>query len=176
MHFYTKFYYNTLKYDLINVFKFKLDLNLPKLKTVILNLQFKACDIKKLAASLFAFELIAQQWGQLLGAWKSKVLLKIRKGSAIGCKLTVKKRHLFSFFNKTVIEIFSKLNAEKIQNSGTFQVAVQKIFNVNELKNHYNFFYGLNSLKVVIVITPSSKNSIFLFKSLTNYLILIPCQ
>ena len=172
MSFYTKFYSNTLKYDLINVFKFKSHLNLPKLKAIILNLQLKTCDMKNLSTSLLAFELITQQWGQLLSAWKSKISLKIRKGSAIGCKLTIKKRNLFAFFNKAVLEIISKLNNKKVQNYSTFQFTVKNIFNIYELKNHYNLFYNLGSLKIVILMNSNNKNSVFFFKSLTNYLIL----
>lgn len=170
MHFYTKFYCHTLKYDLINVYNFgNSNLKLPKLKAIILNLQLKTCDIKKLSASLLAFELIAQQWSQLLKAWKSKISLKIRKGSAIGCKLTIKKSNLFTFFSKAVLEIISKLNVKKIRNYSTFQFAVQSIFNINELKNHYNFFYNLGSLKIVLLMTYNNKNSTFFFKSLANY-------
>lgn len=170
MHFYAKFYCNTLKYDLINIFNFSnSNFMLPKLKAIILNLQLKTCDIQKLSASLLAFELITQQWSQLLKVWKSKISLKIRKGNAIGCWLIIKKPNLFTFFNKTVLEIISKLNIKKIQNYSTFQFTVQNIFNINELKNHYKFFYGLGSLKIILLITDNNKNLIFFLKSFTNY-------
>lgn len=161
MYFYTKFYTNTLKYDWVNVFSLKSNLNFPKLKVIILNLQLKTCDIKRVSASLLAFELITQQWGQLLGAWKSKISLKMRKGSAIGCKLSIKKYNLFAFFNKTVLEIVPKLKNKKIQNYNAFQFKVQNIFNINELKNHYSFFHNLGSLKIVILINGNDNNLIF---------------
>ena len=174
MHFYTKFYCNTLKYDLINVYNFKLNSNLPELKAIILNLRLKTCDIKKISASLLAFELFAQQWSQFVSAWKSKISLKIRKGSAIGCKLIIKKRNLFKFFNKIVFEIISKLNTKKRQNYSTFQFTIQNIFDINELKNRYNFFHNLGSLNIVILMNyNNNKNLAFFFKSLINYLILI---
>ena len=171
MHFSTKFYCNVLKYDLINVYNFKLNSNLPKLKTIVLTLQLKTCDIKKISASLLAFELITQQWSQFISAWKSKVSLKIRKGSAVGCTLIIKKRNMFAFFNKTVFEMILKLNTKKAQNYSTIQFTIKNVFNVNELKNHYNFFHNLSSLKIILLMDYNNKNLTFFFKSLTNYLI-----
>ena len=172
MHFYTKFYCNILKYDLINVYNLKLNSNLPKLKTIIVNLKLKTCDTKKISASLLALELITQQWSQFMSAWKSKISLKIRKGSAIGCKLIIKKRNMFAFFNKTMFEMISKSSTEKIQNYSTLQFTIKNVFNINELKNHYNFFNNLSSLKIILLIDYNNKNLTFFFKSLTNYLIL----
>lgn len=173
MHFLEKFYIKTLKYDLINKFIYKNINQLPKLQKIILNFGSKKSDIKQLASSLLAFELIANQKGILTTTKKSNILLKIRKGNPTGCKLTLQKYNLFNFFGKTVIEIFPKLKNftgfsinQKLKKNA-FSYELHETFSFSELENHYYYFSNLPKLDITIVTTARNKTElIFLLKSL----------
>lgn len=123
MHFLEKYYFRTLKYDLINKFRYKSIQRLPKLKKIILNIGCTKADTKQLSASLLALELITNQKSLLTKRKKSNILLRIRKGHPTGCKLTLRKHNLLSFFEKTLFKSFPKL---KKFNGFTFNQSIKK--------------------------------------------------
>lgn len=173
MHFLEKFYFRTLKYDLINKFRYNNTKNLPKLKKIILNFGSKTADAKQLASSLLAFELIANQKGILTTTKKPNILLKIRKGNPTGCKLTLHKHNLFNFFGKTIIEIFPKLknfngfNINQKLKQNTFFYKLHNTFSFSELENHYYLFSNLPKLDIIVITTAKNKEElIFLLRSL----------
>ncbi len=65
MNFLTYFCKKTLNYELLNKFNYKNTKKLPKIKKIVLNFGCKTTDIKHLAASLLALELITCQKGKL---------------------------------------------------------------------------------------------------------------
>lgn len=173
MHFLEKFYFKTLKYDLINKFTYNNTNKLPKLKKVTLNFGSKTADAKQLASSLLAFELFANQKGILTTTKKPNILLKIRKGNPTGCKLTLQKHNLFNFFGKTIIEIFPKLknfsgfNINRKLKKNAFSYELQDTFSFSELEDHYYLFSNLPKLDVIIVTTAKNKKELlFLLRSL----------
>lgn len=173
MHFLEHFYFKTLKYDLINKFVYHNTNNLPKLKKIILNFGSKTADIKELASSLLAFELIANQKGVLTTTNKSNILLKIRKGNPTGCKLTLQKYNLFNLFRKTIIEVFPKLKNfngftqnQRIKKN-VFSYEIHDTFSFSELEGHYYLFNNLPKLDITIVTTTKNKEElIFILRSL----------
>ena len=109
MYFLNYFYNKNLKLDLINKF-FYTDLKkLPKLKKIIVNFQCETTELKSIASSLLALELITKQKGILTKAKQPNLFLKIRKGNPKGCKLFIKKTSMLKFFTKNIIEIFPKI-------------------------------------------------------------------
>ena len=61
MHSINYYYNNIVKYDLINKFYYKNIKQLPKIKKIILNFNFKRQNFKNLMSSLIALELISNQ-------------------------------------------------------------------------------------------------------------------
>ena len=146
MHFLKKFYFKILKYDLINKFTYNNINEIPKLKKIVLNFSSKTANIKQLASSLLALELFTNQKGILTKTKKSNILLKLRKGNPTGCKLTLRKHNLFSFFGKTIIEIFPKIknfNGFEINQKSKkniFSYKLHDTFSFSELENYYYYF------------------------------------
>ena len=173
MPFLEDFYLKTLRYDLINKFIYNSPNKLPKLKKIVLNFGSKTADIKELSSSLLAFELISNQRGVLTKTKKSNILLKIRKGNPTGCKVTLHKFNLFTFFEKTLVEIFPRLknftglNLTRKIKKNTFSYELHDTFSFTELESHYYYFNNLPKLDVTIVTTSTNKTElIFILKSL----------
>lgn len=173
MHFFKKYYFNTLKHELINKFIYIENKKIPKLKKIILNFGCKTADIKQLSSSLLAFELIVSQKGKLTKTKCSNILFKIRKGNPTGCKVILSKFNTFNFFSKLSIEIFPKLKTFSIPSNfkklkiNNFSFKLKETFCFNELENHYYLFNNLPTLDITIVTNVTTKlEMIFLLKSL----------
>jgi len=173
MHFLKYFYFKTLKYDLINKFSYKNTKKLPKIKKIILSFGCKTTDIKQISASLLALELITLKKGKLTTTKKSNILLKIRKGNPVGCKITLQKKQMFNFLQKMSVEIFPNiknfngLTINKTINKTAFSYELQNTLNFNELEEHYYLFNNLPNLSITVITTSKVKEElIFILKSL----------
>jgi large subunit ribosomal protein L5 len=172
MHLLEKFYTKTLKYELINKFRYTNTKNLPRLKKIILNFGCKTADIKQLASCLLAIELITNQKGTFTTTKHSNILLKIRKGNPTGCKVTLQNFNLFNFLYKILLEIFPKLKSfkgfivnKKIKKK-TFSYELHETFSFTELENHYYLFNNLPKLDLTIIMSSTNKNELlYLLKS-----------
>lgn len=172
MHFLEKFYNKTLKYDFINKFVYNKTKNLPQLKKIILNFGCKTADIKQLATSLLAIELIINKKGTLTKTKYSNILLKIRKGNPTGCKATLYNFQLFTFFSVLLIEVFPNLknfsgfNVTKQLKNSVFSYKLQETFSFLELRTHYYLFNNLPKLNITLITNSKTKEElIFLLTS-----------
>jgi large subunit ribosomal protein L5 len=172
MHFIENFYIKTLKYDLVNKFLYKSTKKLPVIKKIILNFGCKTNDIKYLAASLLALELITNQKSSMTLTRHSNILLKIRKGNPTGCKVTLRKKKMFNCFSKFLTEIFPKLknfNGFKLNRKmkkNAFSYELHDTFNFQELEEHYYLFNSLPNFDITIVTTTKTKEElIFILNS-----------
>jgi large subunit ribosomal protein L5 len=173
MHFLTQFYNKNLKYELINKFIYTKSNSIPKLKKIILNFGCKTADLKQLASSLLAIELITNKKGIMTRTKKANILFKIRKGNPTGCKIILSKFNAYNFLSKLIIEIFPKLknfsglNSDKKIKKNAVSYDLRETFTFKELENHYYLFNNLSKLNVTIVTnTKNKKEMIFLLKSL----------
>ena len=92
MQIFKNYYNNVIKYDLINKFYYTNHKQIPQIINIILNFNCKNLNVKNLVSSLVALELITMKKGIVLTSKKSNIVLKIRKGNPIGCKITLKKK------------------------------------------------------------------------------------
>lgn len=173
MHFLEKFHYKTLKYELINKFNYNDTKNLPNIKTIVLNFGCKTADIKQLAASLLALELITQQKGHFTKTKYSKILFKIRKGNPTGCKVTLNKFNKFKFLELLTVEIFPKLKNfngfnSKTHKKNNFSCELNNTFSFTELEKNYYLFNNIPKLDISVVSLNTNKKNeelLFLLKS-----------
>lgn len=167
MHYLENFYNKTLKYELINKFIYTNNKKLPSVKKITLNFGCKNADIKQLASSLLAFELITNQQGKITKTKHSNILFKIRKGNPTGCKITLSKKNSFNFLFKMLVEIFPKLKKfsgfriSKKMKTNVFSYALQDTFSFNELENHYYLFNSLPKLNITIITNSNTKKEMF---------------
>lgn len=169
---YLQFYYNTtFKYEYINKFISYNTRNIPIVKKIVLNFGCKSANIKELASSLLALELITGQEGELNRTKYSNILLKIRKGNPTGCKVTLAKVKSFIFLQKIVTEIIPNiknfngfLNKNK---TNSFSFNLLDIFNFSDLEQRYYLFNILHKLNITIITNSNSNLELmFLLNSL----------
>jgi large subunit ribosomal protein L5 len=173
MHFIEKLNFKTLKYDLANKFVYNKTKEIPKLKKIILNFGCKTTNIKNLAASMLALELVSLQKGILTQTKASSILLKVRKGNPVGCKVTLKKTRMFKFLTRLLVEIFPKTkNFDGLRFSpgakqSTFSYQLHDTLNFNELEKNYSLFNSLSQLKITFVTDSKLKKELtFILTSL----------
>ena len=167
MHFLNRYYNKTLNYDLINKFPYNTTKKLPKLKKITLNFGGKTTEVKHLASSLLALELITNQKGSFTTASRPNIRLKIRSGNPTGCKVTLRRNYMFDFFLKTLVEIFPKIknfkgiHITKKTKKNVFSYEINDVFIFPELEEHYYLFNNLPKLHITIVTSCKSKEEFF---------------
>jgi large subunit ribosomal protein L5 len=97
-------YAETVRPRLIEEFGYKNPMQVPKLEKIVINMGVgeAAGDQKKLDAALADLTLIAGQKPVRTLAKKAIAGFKIRKGQAIGCKVTLRKARMYEFLDRLV--------------------------------------------------------------------------
>lgn len=172
MHFLENFYNKTVKYELINKFSYNSSKNLPKLKKIILNFGCKTADIKQLAASLLALELITSQKGIMTATKYSNINFKIRKGNPTGCKVSLSKFQTYAFLSKMLIEIFPKLknfygfSHTKKAIKNIFSYELKETFSFSELESNFYLFNNIPKLNITLITNANTIHELmFLLKA-----------
>lgn len=176
MQFIKYFHNKKLKYDLINKFIYNNINKIPELKKIVLNIGCKKTEIKKLSANFLALRLITtnNHKGTLTTAKKPNILLKIKKGDPVGCKLILQKTTMFNFFSKILVESFSssikefeELNFTNKKLKNTLSYELNDILKLPELEKNYNLLKNTTKLGITFVTNSKNKSELlFLLKSL----------
>lgn len=154
-----------VKYDLINKFHYKFTTKIPKLKFIILNFKLKKWDIKSLISALASLELITSQKAKLTTSKVSNIVLKVRKGQPVGCKITLRNRSMNKFLFKIINSIISTSISEKLSKD-IFSIKIDNVLIFKELEINYQFFKNLTNLNIQIKPTNCNFNEFwFLIKS-----------
>jgi len=173
MNFLNCFYHKTLKFDLINKFYYTNLKKLPKLTKVVLSSNCRTTELKPLATHLLALELVTNQRGKITLSKKPNLVLKIKKGSPTGCKLTLKKSFVLDFLSKNLNEIFPKIKnfkgiiIHKEKTAKACLLVIKTTIGFNELSEHYQLFNNLVSFDLSFITnTETAEEIVFFFKSL----------
>lgn len=173
MHFLTYFCKKNLSYELINKFTYLNTKELPKIKKIILNFGCKTTDIKRLSASLLALELITCQKGKLTTTKYPNVILKLRKGNPVGCKVEIRNQKMYYFLEKVLGEVFPKIknfnglifNKKLKKNVISYRLTDNFVFKT--IEENYYLFNTLPKLDITILTTSKKKEELsFIIKSL----------
>lgn len=160
---------NVIVYDLINKFNYKTIKNIPTIDKIVLNFGFKNVDSKLLYTSFLALELITGKKGIFTQAKTPNILLKIRKGNPVGCKVILKKRLMYLFLNRLIIEIFPKMKPlnkilykNKSLNTTAISFSITNILIFPEFEKNYYLFNNLPELDITFIMRTKTKQE-FLF-------------
>lgn len=164
MHYLEYYYCNIIKYDLINRFNYKTIENIPKLQTIVCNFGCNTFDFKKLSIALLSLQLITLKKGNLTVASQSNIILKIKKGIPVGCKVLLKKTLMYKFLKKLMIEIFPRTKATTIKkriyrNNVTY--TFNNVFVFKELEKNYMIFNQLQNLQVTVRTSTKTNRELF---------------
>lgn len=97
-------YYNTVRPALLEEFKYKNPMQVPRLTKIVLNMGVGegAQDRKKVDAAVNDLALIAGQKPVITRAKKSVATFKIREGMPIGCKVTLRRDQMYEFLDRLI--------------------------------------------------------------------------
>jgi large subunit ribosomal protein L5 len=154
-------------------FSYKNTIEIPKLKSVSLNVGIKAVDSdNKFCAYLEnQLSLIAGQKALLTKSRKSIATFKLREGMNIGCKVTLRGKKMYEFFDRLAyislprIRDFRGLSKKGFNQSGHYSFGIKEhsIFLEVDLDNIMKTF-GMNIN--VITTAKTKEESLFLLKNL----------
>lgn len=174
MIFSNTYYHKIVKYDFINTFNYQNLNQLPDLNKIVLNFGYSKSNLKYLISGLLALEFISSKKGKLTKSKNLNLLLKIKKGNPIGCKVILKKNYMRLFYFKLITLIFSKVKSSQLPKfpchlqtpkSVSFQLRSPLFF--AELENQFQFFRSIPSLDITLCTSSQSqKELLFLLKSI----------
>lgn len=167
-----KYYTKVIMPDLINKFNYGTLKKIPKIKKIILNFGDSSIELRELASALLALELITNQKGCVTLSSKANLILKIRKGSPVGCKVILTGRPMYKFIFKLIYEVFpalkdfTSLKSSKKLNSTSFSFSLKDLTSFTELSKQFYFFSSLPPLNIICLCNTSAKlELIYLLKS-----------
>lgn len=165
MHFLEHYYNTVVKYNLIYKFNYKALKNIPKLEKIILNFGCKTFDLKTLASSLLALQLITTKKGKLTISNQPNIVLKIRKGNPVGCKIVLTKKIMYKFFAKLIIEVLPKLKnkslVKKLQTFNTLTCNFNNILIFKELEKNYIIYNSLKNIQITFITNTKTTEELF---------------
>lgn len=127
-------YKNKVVKDLKEKFKYKNDLQVPRLDKVCLSVAFKSADVDNnfLTYVVETLSRIAGQKAVLVKAKKSISTFKVRQGMNIACRVTLRKNKAFEFLDRLVyaalprIKDFRGLPAKSFNQSGHYSFGLKE--------------------------------------------------
>lgn len=115
-------------------FKYKNPMQVPRLEKIILNIGLGEAinNIKILDSAAEELKMIAGQKPVITRAKKSIAAFKLREGMPIGCKVTLRRRKMYDFFNKLVnvalprVRDFRGISGKAMDGQGNYTLGVKE--------------------------------------------------
>jgi large subunit ribosomal protein L5 len=173
MYFIDKFYFKRIKYNLVNKFIYNNKQNkIPKIENISIIFNSKTGDIKKILSGMLAFELVANQKGNIITSKSNSISIKFRKGNSVSCRLTIKKQNILSFFSIILFNILPKqkkfIDKKKI-NRNAFSYTIVDSIKVLKLEKYYYFFNHIPKLSITIITNTENIKEMTVFFKLLKF-------
>ncbi len=160
-------YKNVIINKFINKFNCSSLMEVPKLIKIVINvgLNSRLLENKFLKIVLNDLSLISCQKAILTRSKKSISNFKIRSGLPIGCKVTLRKKNMWNFFDKLIfiviprIRDFRGFSKKSIDKNGNLNIGVKEHTIFPEINyENIKFIYGMN---ISIVLNNCNYNESF---------------
>lgn len=127
-------YRSSIVPEMMKAFSYKNQMQVPKLKKIVINVGLGEAtqDIKMLEAAQHELAAITGQKPVTTRAKKAIANFKIRKGSAIGCKVTLRRFMMYEFLDRMIsvaiprIRDFRGLPANSFDGSGNYSFGLNE--------------------------------------------------
>jgi ribosomal protein L5 len=162
------FFYKNLKYSFVNKFKYISLKNVPKTKKATLIFKTKVPDLKIIATSFLALEFISkkQTKGSFVVAKQQNLVLKIKKGNPIGCKIFLSKIKMFKFIEQLIFNVLLLLKNNNASifhkpqlTNNTCSLTIRNTTVLPQLGKFHSIFNKTDHLNVVINLTTKEKKA-----------------
>ncbi len=154
-----KFYHQVVTRDLILQKRVRGGMELPLAIKVVINTTSKrfAANRRELTLGLAALLLVSGQRGQLTTARKSIAAFKLREGTPLGCKVTLRGKKGYSMLDKLVTFVLPRGYPSRVRGTvdgeGNWGVGVADPLLFVELEGQYDLFRSLEGINISIVTT-----------------------
>ena len=157
-----EFYTGEVVPELQKQFGYKSSMQLPKLRHITLNMGVgEAVQTPKLLENAAEeLSLIAGQRAVITRAKKSIANFKIRDGMPIGCKVTLRRNHMYEFYNKLVnvvlpqLRDFRGISPNSFDGRGNYSLGLQEQVIFPEIS--YDKISEVRGLNISIVTTATT--------------------
>lgn len=148
--------------QLVETFKYKNVMQVPKLEKVVLNMGLGEAinNIKLIESAVEEMKLIAGQKPVVTRAKKSIASFKLRAGMPIGCMVTLRHDRMFDFFSKLVnialarVRDFRGVSGKAFDGRGNYSLGIKEHIIFPEIE--YDKIDKIKGLNVSIVTTANT--------------------
>jgi large subunit ribosomal protein L5 len=156
------YYYNEVVPKLLDAFKYKSIMQVPKLEKIILNMGLGEAihNIKLLDSAVEELRIIAGQQPVVTRAKKSIASFKLREGMPIGCRVTLRHKRMYDFYYKLVnialprVRDFRGLSGKAFDGHGNYTLGIKEHIIFPEID--YDKIDRIKGLNISIVTTAKS--------------------
>jgi large subunit ribosomal protein L5 len=155
-------YYTTVRPALLDEFKYRNPMQVPRLTKIVLNMGVGegAQDRKKVDAAVGDLALIAGQKPVITRARKSVATFKIREGMPIGCKVTLRRDQMYEFLDRLInialprVRDFRGVGRKSFDGRGNFAMGLKEQITFPEID--YDKVDQIRGLDIVFCTTAKS--------------------
>ena len=153
------YYHKEVVPRLIETFKYKNIMEVPKLEKIVLNMGLGEAIhiIKLLDSALEELKIISGQQPVVTRAKKSIAAFKLRAGMPIGCMVTLRRKRMYDFYYKLVnialprVRDFRGLSGKALDNHGNYSLGIKEHIIFPEID--YDKIDKIKGLNVSVVTT-----------------------
>ena len=143
-------------------FKYKNDLEIPKLEKVVINMGVGEAvkDSKKIEVALNELAAITGQKPVITKSKKANASFKLREGMPIGVKVTLRKNKMYEFIDRFVnialprVRDFRGVNAKSFDGNGNYALGLKEQYVFPEIE--YDNVDSVRGMDIIIVTSAKS--------------------
>jgi large subunit ribosomal protein L5 len=166
-----RFYRQIVARDLVLQNQIRGGMEVSLVPKVVLNTTSRrfAANRKELTIGLATLMVISGQRGQPTSARKSVAAFKLREGTPLGCKVTLRGEMAYSMLDKLITFVLPRGHSSHvtgtIDQAGNWGVGISDPLLFIELESQYDIFRSLEGLNISIVTNKSFRRFVPLFAS-----------
>lgn len=157
-------YHRVVRPDLISKFVYSNPNQVARMDHISLHISLKEAiqEPKILHTAMLALELISGQRGVWVYAKKSVASFQLRKGSPIGCKVTLRKENMYNFLDYLVTIVFPRsrdfkgLSFWSSDGKGNYSFGITNLLLFPQIEAQYDLFSQLRGMDIHIVTTATT--------------------
>ncbi len=158
-----KFYREQIVPKMMQKFGYRNGFEVPRLEKIVINMGIGegAQDIKKIDNAVSELAMIAGQHPVVTRSKKAIANFKIKKGDPIGCKVTLRSKHMYEFLDRLIsialprIRDFRGLSVSSFDGRGNYAFGLNEQIIFPEVE--YDKVVNVQGMDVVIVTTAKNK-------------------
>lgn len=168
------YYYNSCQYFILSFGVFNIH-TIPLVKNVALHIKLTKSSFSGLCAGLLALEMLTNQRSNVLLSKKPNLILKIRKGLPVGCKVNLNRILAFNFLETVWVFIMSRFDVAEIckftmTSSKTYTTLNLSIADIFAFKNLEGFYFEFREYFIQLQVHINFQGSLEHVKALVQAL------